>query len=86
MIAQYAYEAARRLGLSVPEDISILCFDSPTRNDSYQFTHIRQNQLEIGKQAFESVLKLHNQEQVAGRVMLPAPLVIGKTTASPKTK
>lgn len=85
-IAQYAFEAARRLALSVPEDISIICFDSPTRNDSYQFTHIRQNQLEIGKQAFESVLKLHNQEQVAGRVMLHAPLVIGKTTASPKTK
>ncbi|WP_026263508.1 GntR family transcriptional regulator [Paenibacillus sanguinis] len=84
-IAQYAFEAARRLGLSVPDDISIICFDSP-RNDSYQFTHIRQNQLEIGKRAIESVLKLHNQEQVAGRVMLHAPLVIGKTTAAPKVK
>ena len=83
-IAQYAYEAAKRLGLSVPEDISILCFDSPIRNDAYQFTHVRQNQQEIGKQAIESVLKLNNNEMVPSRVMLEAPLIVGKTTAQAK--
>ncbi|MGG0824512.1 GntR family transcriptional regulator [Paenibacillus turicensis] len=83
-IAQYAYEAAQRLGLSVPEDISIICFDSPLRNDAYQFTHVRQNQQAIGKQAIESVLKLNNNEVVPSRVMLEAPLIVGKTTAKAK--
>ncbi len=51
-LAILAKEAIDELGLKVPNDFSILCFDSPRfRLDRTNFTHVRQNEELIGKKS-----------------------------------
>lgn len=79
-IAQLAYEAAREMGLRIPEDLSIVCFDSPDYAGGFLFTHMRQKQEEMGRLAFEHVLKLKNGESVPGKIQLDAELIPGSST------
>ena len=79
-IAQLAYEAARESGLRVPEDVSIVCFDSPDYAGEPLFTHMRQKQEEMGRLAFENVLKLRNGESVPNKMLLDAELIVGSST------
>ncbi|MBU5672064.1 GntR family transcriptional regulator [Paenibacillus brevis] len=79
-IAQLAYEAAREIGLGIPEDLSIVCFDSPDYAGGFLFTHMRQKQEEMGRLAFEHVLKLKNGESVPGKIQLDAELIRGSST------
>ncbi|WP_260869456.1 GntR family transcriptional regulator [Paenibacillus sp. Y412MC10] len=76
-IARLAYEAALESGIRVPEDLSIVCFDSPDDAAGSLFTHMRQKQNEMGRLAFENVLKLRNGESVPGKILLDAELVEG---------
>lgn len=80
-IALLVEEAAGRLGLRIPEDLSVICFDSPEPHEGCRFTHMRQNQFSIGKQAFENVLTMQGNEQPITRILLPAVLVTGRSTA-----
>ncbi|WP_235847613.1 GntR family transcriptional regulator [Paenibacillus tuaregi] len=79
-IAQLAYEAASELGMDIPGDISIVCFDSPEYTGGFLFTHMRQRQEEMGRAAFENVLKLKKGEAVPPKVMLEAELITGSST------
>ncbi|GGG17306.1 GntR family transcriptional regulator [Paenibacillus aceti] len=79
-IAQLAYEAARELGLRIPEDLSIVCFDSPDYAGGFLFTHMRQNQEEMGRLAFENVLKLISGESVPSKILLETELIEGSST------
>lgn len=81
-IALLAKTAVEQLGLSIPHDISIICFDSPATmlGGAYRFTHLIQNEEEIGRLAVEHILKLHSGEKVPNKVMLDARLVIGEST------
>lgn len=79
-IALLAYEAASEMGLSIPDDLSIVCFDSPDYVGGFLFTHMRQKQEEMGRQAFEHVLKLKNGESVPGKIQLDAELIPGSST------
>ncbi|OOC62695.1 GntR family transcriptional regulator [Paenibacillus ihbetae] len=81
-IALLAKEAVTRLGLSIPEDISIICFDSPQFRigEGYAFTHMRQGEEEMGKLAVENVLAIMEQETVANKIKLPAQLIPGEST------
>ncbi|QGQ95323.1 GntR family transcriptional regulator [Paenibacillus psychroresistens] len=83
-IALLAKAAVESLNKRIPEDISIICFDSPstTLGSGYQFTHLMQAEEEIGKLAVENVLKLKHGEKVPNRVTLDAKLVIGVSTAA----
>ncbi|QDH23026.1 GntR family transcriptional regulator [Saccharibacillus brassicae] len=83
-IALLAKAAAERLGKKVPQDLSIVCFDSPTLNvgEGYLFTHIRQKEEEMGRLAIESVLGILAGTQPAAEVRLPAELVPGSSTAA----
>lgn len=83
-IALLAKAAAERLGKKVPQDLSIVCFDSPTLNvgEGYLFTHIRQKEEEMGRLAIETVLGILAGTQPAAEVRLPAELVPGSSTAS----
>lgn len=84
-IALLAEQAADRLGLRIPEDLSIICFDSPDAAEGCRITHMRQNQFDMGKQAFEMVLQsMHNNEIAVNRVVMPARLVKGKSTSTVK--
>lgn len=69
------------LKLDVPNDISIACFDepeSPYRNCF--FTHIRQNEYEIGKNAVRLLLKVISGEKTDEKIILETELVIGAST------
>ena len=79
-IALLVEEAAGQLGLRIPEDLSVICFDSPELHEGCRITHMRQNQFSIGKQAFENVLTMQGNEQPITRILLPAVLVTGRST------
>jgi len=85
-IALLAAEAARQLELDVPRDLSIVCFDCPDNSGAFPFTHLRQNQEEIGRLAFENVLRLREGETVPGKISLEAKLVLGGSTAEAARK
>lgn len=81
-IALLAKAAVTRLGLRIPEDVSIICFDSPQFRigEGYAFTHMRQSEEDMGKLAVENVLALMENRLVANKIKLPAVLVPGEST------
>jgi DNA-binding LacI/PurR family transcriptional regulator len=85
-IALLAKAAVEQMGLQIPADISIICFDSPptTLGSGYRFTHLIQAEDEIGKLAVENVLKLKRGEKVANKISLEAKLIIGESTGPSK--
>ncbi|MBU5444514.1 substrate-binding domain-containing protein [Paenibacillus sp. MSJ-34] len=83
-IARLAVEAVKQLGLSIPEDISIICFDCPETNGKYELTHLKQNQLEMGRLAFQHVLSLRDGTAIPEKVLLDATLVVGGSTGPVK--
>jgi GntR family transcriptional regulator, arabinose operon transcriptional repressor len=77
--------AALELGLSIPEDLSIICFDSPKKAiDRYLFTHIKQNEKSMGEKAVEAVLSLIKKEKYQTKTFLETKLVLGDSTAECK--
>jgi GntR family transcriptional regulator of arabinose operon len=81
-IALLAKAAVERLGLRIPQDISIICFDSPPTGlgGGYAFTHIRQNEEEMGRLAVGHVLSIMQGKTVPNKMMLEAELIIGDST------
>jgi DNA-binding LacI/PurR family transcriptional regulator len=79
LIALIVMRAAEKTGRSVPEDLSILCFDAPvTFTGKPPFTHIRQNEKVIGGRAVEALNALIcGGEAPAGDTLVPAELVPG---------
>jgi GntR family transcriptional regulator of arabinose operon len=74
---------AEELGLRVPEDLSLICFDSPGHVTSHLFpvTHLRQNQRGIACKAFELVRRMLDGEALTDyRFEVDAELIIGSTT------
>jgi DNA-binding LacI/PurR family transcriptional regulator len=82
-IALLALEAAEQLGMRVPEELSILCFDSPHTERHSRITHLKQNQFDMGEKAFEMVLQHMQAQEQSGvkRVVLPASMVKGTSTS-----
>ncbi|MBB6734840.1 GntR family transcriptional regulator [Cohnella sp. CBP 2801] len=80
-IALLAREAASRLGLAVPGDLSVICYDCPEMNGTYPFTHLRQQEEEMGRTAFEQVIDLLEDGGTPNRTLLEAQLVQGNSTA-----
>jgi len=79
-IAVLARAAADQLGLNVPRDLSILCFDCPETNGRIPFTHLKQQQEAMGRAAFASVLRLIGSGAAPERTLLAAQLVPGEST------
>jgi len=61
-IALIIKSAVKELGMKVPDDINIMCFDSPELElpGNYTFAHMRQLQEEMGLKAFELLFSLIN--------------------------
>jgi len=83
-VALVVRSAAEKLGLKVPEDIQIVCFDGPKQTPlgEYHFTHMRQNQEDMGRKAVELILSLLNgniQENTV-KINLSASLICAKCT------
>lgn len=84
-LALLVMRAVKSLNKTVPEDISILCFDGPYNNiGDYFFTHIRQKEKEIGGTSVQFVLKLIKNEEITEKTYLKAVLVEGQSVKSIK--
>ncbi|MCJ7842949.1 GntR family transcriptional regulator [Lederbergia sp. NSJ-179] len=80
-IAMSAKRAVEQLNLRVPEDISILCFDSPPRNKlEWNFTHIEQDEELIGQLALSKLMEMQNGDFIVDDIRVPATLVKGGST------
>lgn len=83
-------QAAHALEISVPEQLSLLCFcdDYANRIMSPGLTFIDLNSAEMGKRAAGLLLEKirHPADLEAARIVLPEKLVVRKTTAAPAGK
>ncbi len=78
-------EAARDLGLRVPEDVSVIGYDDIEVADVVGLTTMRQMLFESGRRGVELLLATLEQPEMA-RVheVLPSQLVVRATTAPPR--
>jgi LacI family transcriptional regulator len=82
-----AYEAARRRGLRVPDDLSIVGFDDlpESRWSSPPLSTVRQPLAEMGGLAARTILRMARGEQIeVPRVELATELVVRDSTAPPR--
>jgi GntR family transcriptional regulator, arabinose operon transcriptional repressor len=85
-VVEYLREAALQLGRRIPEDLSVICFDSPIQSAGpFPFTHLKQPEYEMGTQAVQMLYdQIANDNHEIKTANLPATLVLGKSTASPR--
>ncbi|WP_373895477.1 GntR family transcriptional regulator [Virgibacillus sp. CBA3643] len=81
-IALLAEFAVKRMDLRVPEDISIICFDSSRESvERKKFTYIQQRQQQMGELAVKNVLKMQKGEkQERHTIKLDTDIVKGNST------
>lgn len=82
-VALGVYEAAKELGLSIPEDVDVICVgDSDvSRVISPALSCVRQPSFELGVKAVEVMLNLlaHPESAREQRLVLPADLIVRET-------
>ncbi len=81
------YEAVRRAGLRVPDDVSVVGFDDlpEVRWSSPPLTTVRQPLAEMGMVAARTVLRLAQREKIESpRIELATELVVRDSTAPPR--
>jgi DNA-binding LacI/PurR family transcriptional regulator len=86
-IALMLRDAAARLGRSVPGDLSIACFDHPDAfydRELFRFTHVRQDQEGMGREAVNIALDLLKGSRRVAKAALPTRLVVGQSTEPPR--
>ena len=77
--------AAKELGMRIPEDLSLVCFDAP--DDTIirsEYTHIRQRENEIGRVAVDMLLDAIERRGNNQRVSIDTDLCVGTSTAVPR--
>ena len=80
-------EVARALGLSIPEDLSLVCFDNTplVRFTRPPLTAIDQPVAEITARAVELLISAQRSELPAAMpVVVPASLIVRESTAAPR--
>jgi DNA-binding LacI/PurR family transcriptional regulator len=87
-LALGAIEAARRLGLSVPKDLSIVGFDDvpEAARATPPLTTVHQPHVEKGLLAGRNLLAQLREEEPSSPEILPTHLVVRGSTAKPKTR
>jgi GntR family transcriptional regulator, arabinose operon transcriptional repressor len=78
-----------RLGRRVPEDVSVVCFDSPLAPlaaplERPRFTHVRQDEAAMGRTAVERILEQLRGESTPTRTHVNFHLIEGHSAAPPK--
>jgi DNA-binding LacI/PurR family transcriptional regulator len=82
------YEAARQLGVRIPQDLSVVGFDdlSFTQWSGPPMTTVRQPLVQMGAAAADLVLGLASGRQPdSNRIELATTLIIRQSTAPPRT-
>lgn len=88
-IALLLRDALERSGKRVPDDVSVVCFDHPDATfDSrmFRFTHMAQDQPGVGRRAVAQLLGQARGETGSRKILVPAELVAGASTAAPPTR
>ncbi|ACQ82220.1 transcriptional regulator, GntR family with LacI sensor [Beutenbergia cavernae DSM 12333] len=82
--ARILLRAARELGRSVPDELSIICFDAPPEfaDAAMPFTHVEQDQHGIGTHALELVTAQLRERGVVAQDTIPVRIVEGRSTAA----
>ncbi|MFP4330703.1 MAG: GntR family transcriptional regulator [Spirochaetaceae bacterium] len=75
---------AHELGRSIPEELSLISFDSPIRSSRRikPLTHLRQNERQMAQEALAALKKAMNGDRDRTARTVPVDLVIGETTAA----
>lgn len=74
-------KAAAELGLSFPENIEMICFDyEDTFLSQSKYTHILQNEEEMGAVCVDMLIKRINNENITLRSTVKSKLIIGNST------
>ncbi len=70
-------EGLQKLGLNVPEDVSVIGFDGlfVSELSSPKLTTIKQNIQEKGREAVDLILKVRQDNAFRARVVLPVSLL-----------
>lgn len=82
-LALMTRQLLRQLGLQIPKDISVICFDENYEVPGYHFfTHIRQNEHDLGACALHSVFaQIDHPNTTPKDEILATELIIGESTA-----
>jgi LacI family repressor for deo operon, udp, cdd, tsx, nupC, and nupG len=85
-LALGALEAARRAGIAVPDDLSIMGVDDHPMAEAFGLSTVRQDVARQGRTAAEMVVRRLRGEAPEPEVLIPHELVIRQTTASPAAR
>lgn len=81
--ARLVLHAAQRLGRTVPDDLSVICFDAPPEyvDAAIPLTHVEQDQRAIGARAFELVERQLAERGDVSQDTVPVRILAGGSTA-----
>jgi DNA-binding LacI/PurR family transcriptional regulator len=82
-LAEGALQSARRLGLRVPDDLSIIGFDDAPGADALQLSTVRQPNRRKGKLAAQTLLDLVARRPIEPVQLLPTELIVRASTGPP---
>lgn len=75
-IAVLTERVCRKLGIRVPEDMLIACFDGPiSAYGEYTYPHVRQDEAGIGRTAVQTLIRLMQGEAIVERMFLDSRVV-----------
>lgn len=84
VFAQYVVHAATGLGLTVPDDLSLVGFDDNPLAETIRLTTVRQDVAEKGRAAVTALAAVLRGED-PGLAVLPTELVVRGSTAPPQS-
>ena len=78
-IAVLTEQVCRQMGIKVPEELVITCFDGPvSAYGDYAYTHVRQDEEGIGRKAVQILMSLMQGKTILDRVSLEAKVIPGR--------
>lgn len=84
-VAQFIHMACTKIGLKIPEDLSLCGFDNTEATQELDITTIRQNFVAIGEQISSLLLTaLSNPAAPAQKITIPVDLIIRGSTSIPR--
>lgn len=88
-LVQLVARAASRVGLEIPRDLSLVCFDHPPATGlagELLVDHVRQDQAELGRRAVDQVISQIGRAHDVVKHTVPVTLVPGGTVAQPRAR
>ena len=82
-IALLVREALKRIGKTIPSDISVACFDHTGYafdRDLFRFTHVQQEQTTLGEKSIDLTLEQIKDGPSTKQVLLPTKIIEGQST------